>query len=145
MKPHWCPALLIVAGLLAAGRPLAAQEPQPPPPPPVFRATTDRIAIDVTVVSDKGDVVTGLTAGDFTLTVDGKPRPIVSAEFVRATAAGATPAAPAAGTTFSSNTTAAGGRLVLLAFDLDGIAAGGGRDAARAAMGVVRSSTKRML
>jgi VWFA-related protein len=104
-------------------------------PAPTFHTSTDRIVIDVTVVPDKGDLP-DLSATDFSLMIDGKPRPIVSAEFVRtagATAAGTGEAGPG-GETFSSNARAAGGgRLVVLAFDLEGIAPGGGRDAAQAA------------
>ncbi len=137
----------LIAASLLCGFPMlhgeGAQAPGVPavqaPPQPTFRASTDRIAIDVTVVGDTGDVVSGLTADDFVLTVDGKPRPVVSAEFLRTSDAPAPSGAAAGptGTTFSSNESTAGGRLVLLAFDLDGIAAGGGRELARAAAGFV--------
>lgn len=128
---------LLVLLVLMAGRPVPAAG-QQPAPPPTFHAATDRIAIDVAVVDDKGDAVTDLGPGDFVLTIDGKPRQLVSAELVRTDSAPAATAGAAggpAGTGFSSNESTAGGRLVLLAFDLDGIPAGGGRNAARAAGG----------
>ncbi len=115
--------------------PTSAQAPSPPTQPPVFKSGTDVIAIDVSVIGGKGDVVSGLGAGDFTVEVDGKPRHVTSAQWIgedAATSTAAAAATPAHGS-FASNETAAGGRLVLLAFDLDGIKTGGGRDVATAA------------
>src|SRR5512134_3547084 len=43
---------------------------------PVFRAGVDLVTVDAIVVDDDGRPVTGLTADDFLLTVDGKPRQI---------------------------------------------------------------------
>jgi VWFA-related protein len=70
----------------------AAQAPQ------TFGAGTELVAVDVRVVDDHGVPVDGLTAADFTVEVDGKPRRIVTAEFVdlrvsgRTFAPGETPA-----------------------------------------------------
>ena len=133
-----------LAALIAAATFGTAQEPQTPQSPPatasdqkpVFREGTERIVIDAAVVDKEGAPVSGLTADDFTLTIDGAPRRVLSAEFVSQsptetgrTAQRATEERPA----FSSNAQAVGGRLVLLVFDLDGIATGGGRDVAKAA------------
>ena len=41
---------------------------------PVFRAGVDLVTVDAIVVDKDGRPVTGLTADDFILTVDGKPR-----------------------------------------------------------------------
>ena len=49
---------------------------------PVFRAGVDLVTVDAIVVDKDGRPVTGLTADDFILTVDGKPRPIDTFELV---------------------------------------------------------------
>ncbi len=130
-----------LAALISAATVGTAQTPQSPPATasdqkPVFREGTERIVIDAAVVDKEGAPVSGLTADDFTLTIDGAPRRVLSAEFVSQsptetgrTAPRATEERPA----FSSNAQAVGGRLVLLVFDLEGIAMGGGRDVAKAA------------
>jgi VWFA-related protein len=135
------PSLLATALLVAMPQAQTQTGPAPPSPqpaPPVFKASTDVIVIDVGVTSDTGDVVSGLTDTDFKLEVDGKPRRVVSAQFLSESGsttptAGAAASRAGAAESFSSNETATGGRLVLIVFDLDGIPAGGGRDAARAA------------
>jgi VWFA-related protein len=132
--PEWTLVLALGAASFAnAGQPRPLDTEQTPARP-TFHATSERIVIDVTVVSDKGEVVPGLAAGDFVLTIDGKPRQVASAEWIRAdTRSRATvEASDTTGSTFSSNETAAGGRLVLVAFDLDGIPAGSGRNATQA-------------
>lgn len=45
---------------------------------PRFRGSADVIVADVQVTTRSGDVISDLTQADFTLTVDGKPRPILS-------------------------------------------------------------------
>jgi VWFA-related protein len=66
-------ALLAACGLavLALGR-LSAQQ------SPVFRAAVDIVDVDVSVLDRNRLPVTGLTADDFTVFEDGKPRPIVA-------------------------------------------------------------------
>ena len=107
---------------------------------PEFRVGTERIVIDAAVVDKNGAPVTGLTAVDFTLTIDGTPRRVLSAELVAQSATDdpSTPAAPQRRLTYSTNQHAVGGRLVLLVFDLEGIGTGGGRDAAKAAADFVQ-------
>ena len=86
------------------------------------------------MLDKNGEPVAGLTADDFTLMIDGAPRRVLSAEFISQIhwrGCGETYAGKRQH--YSSNESAVGGRLVLLAFDLEGIAAGGGRDAAKAA------------
>ena len=120
---------LLVAALLIA-RP-QAQTPSAPPPPqsaqPVFKASTDVIVIDVAVTNDTGDAVSGLTPADFKLEVDGKPRRVVSAQFLdnaestkTTTGASGAPATKGGAESFSSNESVSGGRLVLFVFDLEG-------------------------
>lgn len=45
---------------------------------PAFRTSTDVVIVDVQVTSGSGDVISDLTQPDFTLKVDGKPRPIIN-------------------------------------------------------------------
>ena len=59
---------------------LAAQD--QPPPKPTFKSAVDLVPVDVNVIDKSGRPVPDLAAGDFTLTVDGKPRRIVSAQFI---------------------------------------------------------------
>jgi VWFA-related protein len=56
----------------------------PAPQAPTFRSGIDLVTVDVTVLGRGGDPLTALTAEDFTLLVDGTPRPIVSMRLVRA-------------------------------------------------------------
>ena len=66
--------------------------------------------VDVSVIDRNGKPVPDLASGDFTLTVDGKPRRIASAQFIsvdRALDSGP-PDPPAE---YTSNTGAQGGRL----------------------------------
>ena len=60
-------AALAVVGLAVATLTGLAQE-------PVFRAGVDLVTVDAIVVDSDGRPVTGLTADDFTITVEGKPR-----------------------------------------------------------------------
>ncbi len=66
-------SLAIALGLLAA------QLPQTP----VFRGSTDVVVVDVQVVGRDSAPVADLTAADFSLRIDGKPRPITSVSFER--------------------------------------------------------------
>lgn len=60
--------------------PIAAQQKQLPP---TFRSGVEVVRIDVSVVDKSGRPVNDLTAADFTVTVDRKPRAIVSAQFLK--------------------------------------------------------------
>jgi VWFA-related protein len=127
--------MLVAVGAVGvlAQQPAAPQTPTNQPPAPVFRSGTDVVAIDVAVTTDKGDVVPALTTSDFKVEIDGKPRRIVSAEWIRqdpAPAGAATAPRRVSDTDASSNDGGSSGRLVLLAFDTEGLSAGGGRGAA---------------
>lgn len=52
--------------------------------PPVFRASVARVAVDVQVVDGDGDPVVGLGAGEFSVTIGGRSRRVVSADLIRA-------------------------------------------------------------
>jgi VWFA-related protein len=104
---------------------------QQPPTPPTFKSSVDIVPVDVSVVDKSGRPVSDLEAADFTLTVDGKPRRLASAEFI-SVARHAEEEAPEP-LTFSSNEAAVGGRLIALAIDQGNIAAGSGKLAIDAA------------
>ena len=63
--------------ILAAGAPSARQAEQAP----VFRTGTSLVSVDVVVRDGSGDVVRGLTAGDFTITEDGRAQRIQTFTF----------------------------------------------------------------
>jgi VWFA-related protein len=103
-----------------------AQRPEPAPaqqvPAPAFRTGVDLVAVDVSIVDERGNPVRGLKPEDFQLSVDGQPRTIVSAEFVAQDA----DTGPPRSEQFSTNEGAAGGRLILIAVDQGSIRRGGG-------------------
>jgi VWFA-related protein len=104
-----------VAFCAAAAAAAAQQQPQ-------FRAGVELVVVDVNVIDRDGRPVSDLRLADFTLNVDGRPRPLVSAEFVSLSPAGgaARPAPRPAATVsdgFSANDQVRPGRLFLLAID----------------------------
>jgi VWFA-related protein len=111
-RPLGTSLTLVAAGLIAAA-PVAAQE----APAQQIRSIVDVVSVDVSVTGDGGKPVVGLTAGDFVITVDGRPRRITSAQYVAAVSdAQPTPSATA---TYSTN--AASGRLIMLLVDLSAL------------------------
>ena len=111
-------AIAIAMGTAAA----AAQEPQPPR----FTSSVEVTSIDASVVDDRGQPIRDLTPSDFTVRVDGKERPVVSADWVPL-ASGATASAVFVPEGYSTNENAAGGRLIVIAVDQPNIRFGGGR------------------
>ena len=86
----------LVAAVVTAGAWLRAQTPQASPPAPstpasqagqrpVFRSGVDLIAVDAAVVDKDGNPIAGVKPEQFEVTVDGKPRRVVSAEFLEFT------------------------------------------------------------
>jgi VWFA-related protein len=125
-------AVVSVVGALAA---VAAQQ-------PTFRTGVDVVVVDVNVVDDQGRPVEGLQASDFSVRVDGKPRRLVSVNFVsdapvstseRAARGEAADAPRKPAPLVSSNEAGLGGRLILLMIDQDNIRFGAGRQAIEAA------------
>ena len=49
---------------------------------PSFRSGVEVVSVDVNVIDRQGRPLRGLTAGDFTVTVAGKPRRVVTSEFI---------------------------------------------------------------
>ncbi len=86
--PSPASALLLTAMVLVAGLPAgtavartgADRESIDPPRLPIERTTTELVLIETYVEGADGRPVRGLTAGDFTLFVDGVPSPIASFE-----------------------------------------------------------------
>ena len=79
---------------------------------PRFRSGAEVVAIDVTVINDKGEPVADLTAGDFIVSVEGRPRTIQSAQFLKSDS---TPRQPRPDE--SSNSDPTSGRLLLIVTD----------------------------
>lgn len=77
---------------------IAQQAPAPPPDTPrgeaVFSVTTSLVQVDAVVTDSKGRYITDLTADDFAILEDGKPRKITNFNYIR-TGSKPTPAAPA--------------------------------------------------
>ncbi|MGE3706286.1 MAG: VWA domain-containing protein [Vicinamibacterales bacterium] len=127
-------ALSVVAAVLlvVVSAPLSAQT--------VFRGGVELVEIDVNVVDPKDQPIADLATGEFTVKVDGKPRRILSAEYV--TAGPSPSAAPGArtgdaaafdGASYTANTGRSRGRLIVLAVDRESMAFGEGGGVLKAA------------
>ena len=99
---------------------LSAQQKPGQLPRPTFTASVDIVSVDVNVIDRNGRPVRDLAAGDFTLSVDGRPRKIASAQFISVTAP-ETRAAPAPAH-YTSNVAATNGRLIVIVVDRGSIA-----------------------
>jgi VWFA-related protein len=123
---------LAVAALLGVSATARAQEREVAAQPPVFGVGVDVVAVDASVVDADGRPVLGLGPEDFRVEVDGKPRRVLTVEYMGRDLQPAVPATPRpAG--FSSNEDAPPGRLVLLIVDRGSIGRGGGRGVLKAA------------
>ena len=116
-----------VLALVALCGPAAAQD----PPAATFRSSIDLVRVDVSVLDKTGRPVPSLAAGDFVLSVDGKPRRVVTADYVATSHEVKKPSASA--THFSTNAEATGGRLIMLVVDQGSINSGRARQATAAA------------
>jgi hypothetical protein len=119
----------ILAGVLAFTAPsgATAADPQvqsPSPPPARFSAAVSVLRRDVSVVDASGRAVPDLDARDFEVTVDGRPRRVVFAQFAAASAAVPSPAASVGS---AVNAPSAGGRVVAFLVDLESIRSGSER------------------
>jgi len=124
MRPTAAAALLTLAlsAPAALTPPLAAQQVR-------FRGAVDVVRVDVIVRDREGNVVRGLTAGDFEITEDGKPQAVTTFDFEEILAAAAPADAPAPAVLDRSAAEAPasaarpvvdlpGRRLIVLFFDL---------------------------
>ena len=122
-------AAATIAAVIAAGWLVAARQ-AGPEQRPVFRSGVELVTIDVNVVDRQGRPVRGLAPSDFTVTVEGQARRVVSAEFVDVAAAKAQSAAMA---TISTNEGAGIGRQIVFVVDQATLETSSARYVARAA------------
>ena len=102
------------------------------PPPPQFEAHADVVLVDVTVVSGNGDPVTGLTAADFALEVNGQPRSVHTVQFISSLGMKTVADAPRLANV-SSNDGPSTGRLLLFVVDENYLRVGSARAVLRTA------------
>ena len=98
---------------------------------PTFRSGVELVTVDAAVLDGDGRPVAGLSPEDFRVEVDGRPRRIVSAQFVDTGESTSVPQPAAAH--FSSNAGAGDGRIVVIAVDETHIRRLEGRRAVEAA------------
>jgi VWFA-related protein len=100
-------------------------------PVPLFRSGVDVVEVEATVTDTEGDTVSDLVASDFSLVVDRRARPILSATYVsgrrQQNAAAARSIQPL------SDTGSFGGRLVVFVIDEGNLSPGSARRVADAA------------
>ena len=104
--------------------------------PPTFRSGVELIEVDATVFDRDGNPIADLQAADFSVTVDGKPRAVVQAQFIslRAPKGDTLPAdSLAEDAAYTSNANADPGRLIVILVDEESIPWGEGRHMMRAA------------
>lgn len=104
-------ACLFSGGVQAQPGPAGSERPAAP----AFRSSVDLLALDVTVLDGRGEQVVDLAAPEFTVTVDGQPRRVVSSQFIRSD--GQNPEPAEADAYFTSNIGASRGRMVVIAVD----------------------------
>ena len=113
-----------------------AQDPKPQQPR--FETSAEVVLVDVTVVSNDGEPVTGLAAGDFKLTVNGQPRPVHTVQFITSRGMKA-PVELERLAEVSSNEGESTGRLLLFVIDENYLRIGGGRAVLRTAERVMNA------
>ncbi len=107
---------------------------QQPAQPPRFQLSVDVTSLDVAVVDDRGKPIANLTPDDFTVRIDGNRRRVTTAEWVPLVSERpAAPDAPPPPDGYSTNESATGGRLIVLAVDEPNIRFGGALAIAKAA------------
>lgn len=128
----------LIAMLALAATALASAQDKPAPDqaaPQTFKSSVDLVPVDVNVVDRDGRPIADLTAQDFSLKVDGKPRRIASAQFI---AVNRNVEREPINPDYSANPKTAGARLVMLVVDQGNIGASRGKyaiDAARRFIG----------
>ncbi|MGE5198428.1 MAG: hypothetical protein ACM3H9_02225, partial [Rhodospirillaceae bacterium] len=119
--------------LLAGGGPGPRAQQRGASQAPTFRSGVEVVTVDVGVIDKKGLPLRGLTTDDFSVTVGGQPRRVVTAEFLEQEAGhAAAPEGPASGTV-STNEGSGVGRLFAFIVDQSTLDLDGGRRAATAA------------
>ncbi len=108
---------------------------------PTFRSGVELVSVDASVVDHDGAPIAGLGADDFEVSVDGRRRSVVSAQYfdLSGSSTPRTPAAPLAWPAFTTNDVdrnqllAPPDRLIVLAVDHSSFLPGGGRHTLEAA------------
>jgi VWFA-related protein len=117
-------SLCVLCGLCGSFLSLSAQT-QQPPAKPSFQSSVEVTSLDVSVVDDRGKPITTLTPADFAVRIDGNVRRVVSAEWVGLSNDSSAAPAPPPPDGYSTNETASGGRLIVIAVDQPSIRFGG--------------------
>src|SRR5262245_6947339 len=118
--------------LALGGVTLWAQQPAPPQQSiPTFKTGVELVTVDVGVVDRQGVPMRGLTPADFTVTVAGQPRRVVTADYVDTAGRPKQPSGDAG--VISTNDTAGLGRLFVFVVDQGTLEPGNVRHVARAA------------
>lgn len=111
---------------------------------PTFRAAVDLVAVDVQVVSGDGTPIPSLGPGDFEVSINGRNRRVVSADFIQsasldnAVASRPVMSGPTATNLWPTSDVAGTGRTYVLAFDTDSFTVTESRDVVAAARGFIR-------
>jgi VWFA-related protein len=125
LSPQTTRSSLLLLWLLAAPAAAAGQE-------VVFRSSVDLVTVDAVVLDGNGRPLPNLRAEDFVVEVDGRRRPVVSAQFIAPQARPGTPA-PLDASHFTTNEDADAGRFIVIAIDEAHIRRLEGRPALQAA------------
>ena len=119
------PVVFLIGGLCVLSGSFFSLSAQQPPPKPSFQSSVEVTSLDVTVVDDKGKPIADLTPADFVVRIDGNSRRVVSAEWVPLIGESSVAAAPVPPDGYSTNESATGGRLIVIAVDQPNIRFGG--------------------
>ena len=123
---------------IGLGRTVIAQT--QPPQEPRFQTSVEVTSLDISVVDDRGQADPGLTPADFTVRVDGNPRRVVTAEWVPLAAPESDTPPPLPPDGYSTNESATGGRLIVMAIDQPNIRFGGAMAIAAGRAAIRRSA-----
>ncbi len=129
------PSMVTASLLLLGGAPLLSAQQAPAEPPPQFRSGVEVVNVDVSVLDKQGLPIRGLSASDFTVTVAGEPRRVVTAEYVDAMAAPKEQSAPIDESVVSTNEGGGGGRMFVFIVDQSTLEPGMARHVSTAASG----------
>lgn len=133
---------VIAVWLVTDGARAWQEKPGSQPPGPTFRTGVDLVRLDVTVVTKDGTPVRDLASEDFEVKIDGRVRPVMTSRFLSLESR---PFESAAGESlartrdFTTNSSAANGRLLILAVDHESLPSGAGKGLLRAAGGLLKA------
>ncbi len=121
-----------VAALLTVAAPAIVAQ-QVPEPAPSFKVGTEAVTVDVGVIDRQGQPVRGLETGDFTVTVAGQPRRVISAEYVEHANVQRLLTSTSEVVPVSTNENPGFGRLIMFVVDQSTLESGAARQVARSA------------